>query len=316
MNPRQSPALSTRQVNQKKIIQGILLQDILTDIQATYKDNQDYQYTLMSFIKFVCDDREFYCYFGLSTIQDYKTWLTTVKKYKPATIKKYLIVAKDYCQAMYKRKDEVNQPVKITEDITLNSRGKPIKIPKVNTQLKQGFKNYELKKIKQAYPTLTDLRLKALLSLLYFGAYRIGECQSLMWSDIDFNKKTISVVGKGNIANTKAMHSEIEKALGELQGQLKLKGAIFKTAGKQANTKTLRRWIQRFLADLDIKGHNPHSFRHTSIMECVRAGFTLEQLKYHSRHQGLAGLQAYISSVQAENSHELIEQALTSVSKE
>ena len=309
-----APALSTRQVIKNDIIQAVEYKDLVFDIQKTYDNKKDYEYTLMAFVNFIADHRKRMCYFQDSTIQDYKRWLLANKDYKPATVKKYLVVAKDYCKALFERRNQM-EVIKLDTDITLNSRGKSIKTPKVQAQIKQGFKDYELKKILDAYPLLADKQLKALISLLYFGAYRIGECQSLRWSDVDFNKKTIAIVGKGSIANTKTMHSAIVQALGELKNGANPKGAIFKVAGKQANIKTLRRWIQRFLAKLDIIGHNPHSFRHSSIMECVRAGFNLEQLKYHSRHQGLAGLQAYISSVQAEDCSKKLEQTLTSVSK-
>ena len=309
-----SPTLLTKQVKKRDLIIAIYYDELILDIRQTYKDNLDYHYTLMSFVNFVADHKKRTCYFYDDTIQSYKDYLTTDRKYKPATIKKYLIVAKDYCKALYERRYQT-EVVRLDKDITLNNRGKSIKTPKVNTQLKHGFNTQEMEKIKTAYAELSDQRLKALIALMYFGAYRIGKCQAMTWSDIDFNKKTISVIGQGSVANSKAMHSEIEQVLWQLKEQTNGKGAIFKTANKQANIRTLRRWIQAFLEQLKIKGHNPHSFRHSSIQDCVRAGFTLEQLKYHSRHQGLAGLQAYISSVQAENSSELIEQTLTSVNK-
>lgn len=333
----QSPALSVNSAVQKtsQIVDAVLVRnhaEFVADILKLYPYRTNYWYSIKPFIEFVSgypiqikngsadnndpNNHRPVVLYGYS-LEDYLKHLHAYKNekgigYKPTTIKRHFIVARDYCQILYKRR--YNSPMKIQTDITLLANGKKLKNPKVQKQLKSDFRKDELKRILDYYRSTDDLRLKALISLLYFGAYRIGEVANLKWSDVDFNKRTISVIGKGGQPNVKTMHPEIENCLKNIVSEKPSSPVFSLINGKPISKRTLQRWITLMLDRLNIKGYSAHTFRHSSIMELVRAGFSIEELKYHSRHAGLSGLSAYISHIQAENSSKKIAKTLTDMS--
>jgi integrase/recombinase XerC len=61
--------------------------------------------------------------------------------------------------------------------------------------------------------TILGLRDRAILSLLYGTGIRASECASLTDADVDLERATVTVIGKGGHQRTLPMHKQVVEAL-------------------------------------------------------------------------------------------------------
>ena len=117
--------------------------------------------------------------------------------------------------------------------------------------------------------------------------------------------------GKGGYIETRQMHSEIIKCFKAYSKAYKHRHSLFATKDKPTSKRLLQMLISKFLDELKINGKSAHSFRHSSIGVLSRNGFTIERLKYHSRHNSIQALASYSNEIEAEICHAEIEKVLT-----
>ncbi|MCY4088780.1 MAG: site-specific integrase [Candidatus Saccharibacteria bacterium] len=269
----------------------------------------DYNLTIRRFVDFICPDKKI-AFIHRDTLIDFKKYLEKDakdkwgKKLKPATQRKYFLVAKDFVTTLHKNGS-------LAVDITTLINGKTIKAPKAPSSGKKPFTQYELKKILDAYRELNDTKLKLLICLLYFHGLRIGEIAKLDFNSFDVPANTLTIRGKGGYIDIREMHSQLAQCFREYSKEYKPRTALFVTKDKPTSKRTLQHYIGNFLDNLKIHGKSPHIFRHSAIMELAKTkGTTLDDLKYFSRHQSIQSLAAYFHVIKSEKSHQKIEKAL------
>lgn len=142
------------------------------------------------------------------------------------------------------------------------------------------------------------------LTLLHTGIRR-GELAGLSKQDIDFQRDTLTVTGKGERTRRVYVAPEAQKAI---LSYLRLRkdncGSLFTTLDGRPITGNA---IQCMLEDLGkhagIKGVrvSAHTFGHTFAMNFLRAGGSLRHLQEILGHTSMEPLEVYLRTVSADD---------------
>ena len=146
-------------------------------------------------------------------------------------------------------------------------------------------------------------RDRALVRLLFDLALRRGEVVSLDYEDLDLERGTVSVMGKGR--REKEPLSLPEPTMAALGAWIAVRGTdpgpLFTNVdragkGRRLTGTSLYRIVRGYGEDAGIKAW-PHGLRHTAITEAVKrsqeAGYPLETAQDFSRHTDIRTLLVY-----------------------
>lgn len=133
-----------------------------------------------------------------------------------------------------------------------------------------------------------DLRVRALVALMLFGALRVGEALALRWEDVGDDQ--LHVTGKGGHERTVAAHSVVWRSLDALplQGRYVLSGADEPISYDQAY-----RWVKQVGEAAGVR-LTPHVLRHTAATELVRAGVDIRTVQDVLGHSEMSTTAAYL----------------------
>jgi len=230
---------------------------------------------------------------NFNTYLSYKRFLGGIDTFSVATKNKYLISAKIFLDGLYKLQ---LIPVKITDNIKGFSQSKLHKKDGLTDEAIAKIQNY----CRTLESTTTNLRLKAILSLLIFQGLRQIEITRLNVSDIDLKNKTANILGKGRDDKELIhLHPTAVKVLKEYLSKYRFReGALFRSEsnfsnGSRLTTKSIREIIKQILTILEIDG-STHGFRHFFITKLIKSykGELLTVSKY-SRHRSIQMLEVY-----------------------
>ena len=230
---------------------------------------------------------------NFNTYLEYKRYLSSIDTLSVSTKNKYLISAKIFI-------DGLNSLQRLPFQINTKVRGfKQSKLHK-----KDGLCDEDISKIVEycssLEPTIQNLRLKSILSLLIFQGLRQVEITRLNVIDINLKDKVAYIIGKGQDDKELIhLHPSTVKALKTyLQIYRVRDGALFRSesnfsSGSRLTTKSIREIIKKVLNELDIDG-STHGFRHFFITKLIKSykGELLTVSKY-SRHRSIQMLEVY-----------------------
>lgn len=147
-----------------------------------------------------------------------------------------------------------------------------------------------------------SLRDVAMVELLYATGARVGELCGLDIGDIDFNRNTIRVLGKGNKERTIPMGKPAVKALevwlsaGRENLLSKFSGnALFLGArGGRIDQRTVRSVVYEALSAIEgVERMGPHGLRHSAATHLLEGGADLRTVQEILGHASLATTQIY-----------------------
>jgi len=266
----------------------LLQNQVFEALDVSESTRKDYYVRIKHFVHYV----QIYG-INLNTYLAYKRFLGGIDTFSVATKNKYLISAKIFLDGLYKLQFI---PLKITDNIKGFSQSKLHK--------KDGLSGEDITKIQNYCVTLestpTNLRIKAILSLLIFQGLRQIEITRLNVSDIDLKNKTANILGKGRDDKELIhLHPTAVKVLNEYLSKYKFRvGALFRSEsnfsnGSRLTTKSIREIIKQILTTLEIDG-STHGFRHFFITKLIKSykGELLTVSKY-SRHRSIQMLEVY-----------------------
>jgi len=147
-----------------------------------------------------------------------------------------------------------------------------------------------------------SLRDVAMVELLYATGARVGELCGLDIGDIDFNRNTIRVLGKGNKERTIPMGKPAVNALeawlanGREDLVSKFSGtAVFLGArGGRIDQRTVRSVVYEALSAIEgIERMGPHGLRHSAATHLLEGGADLRTVQEILGHASLATTQIY-----------------------
>ena len=150
--------------------------------------------------------------------------------------------------------------------------------------------------------TPISLRDVAMVELLYATGARVAELCGLDLSDIDYDRQTIRVLGKGNKERTIPLGNPAMKALIAWlkDGRNSVKNsqsenAVFLGArGKRIDQRTVRTVVYNALEAIEgIERMGPHALRHSAATHLLEGGADLRTVQEILGHASLATTQIY-----------------------
>jgi integrase/recombinase XerC len=150
--------------------------------------------------------------------------------------------------------------------------------------------------------TPLSLRDVAIVEMLYATGARVGELCGLDFNDIDYDRQTIRVLGKGNKERTipfgnpalRALTSWLKQGRDQI-AQTHSGDAVFIGArGKRIDQRTVRTVVYEALSAIEgIERMGPHALRHSAATHLLEGGADLRTVQEILGHASLATTQIY-----------------------
>jgi len=147
--------------------------------------------------------------------------------------------------------------------------------------------------------TVLGLRDRAILTLLYGTGIRASECAGLREKDIDWQERTIHVVGKGGHERTIPLNAEVCHIMKQYQfarGPLKNQAQFFRSreGGALSRNAVYERVRSTARAAKIERRVSPHQLRHTFATHLIKAGVGLVTVRDLLGHRLITSTQIYI----------------------
>lgn len=232
--------------------------------------------------------------FEISNVKS-KDIINFIEKYKDnnktTTIAHKLTVIKSLHSYLYETK-------KIKENVAEN-----IKRPKLKKVLPKALTHEEINKLLDIdLDTIQNIRLKAMLEMLYATGFRSSELLNLKMQDIDMVNYIIKCKGKGNKERIVPMS---EVTLKYLKKYLEVRPMFFKKEkpsdfvflskrGTNINRTTFFKEIKDILIKKDINYNiSPHSLRHSFATHLLEGGADLKSIQFMMGHSDISTTKIY-----------------------
>lgn len=150
--------------------------------------------------------------------------------------------------------------------------------------------------------TPISLRDVAMVEVLYASGARVAELCGLDLSDIDYDRQTIRVLGKGNKERTiplgnpamRALNLYLKDARDALKNAQSANAVFLGVRGKRIDQRTVRTVVYNALQAIEgIERMGPHSLRHSAATHLLEGGADLRTVQEILGHASLATTQIY-----------------------
>ena len=150
--------------------------------------------------------------------------------------------------------------------------------------------------------TPISLRDVAMVELLYATGARVAELCGLDVSDIDYDRQTIRVLGKGNKERSiplgnpamKAMNVWLNEGRDSIKNSLSGNAVFLGARGKRIDQRTVRTVVYNALQAIEgIERMGPHALRHSAATHLLEGGADLRTVQEILGHASLATTQIY-----------------------
>ncbi len=147
-----------------------------------------------------------------------------------------------------------------------------------------------------------SLRDVAMVELLYATGARVAELCGLDMSDIDYDRQTIRVLGKGNKERSiplgnpamKAMNVWLKEGRDSIKNSLSGNAVFLGARGKRIDQRTVRTVVYNALQAIEgIERMGPHALRHSAATHLLEGGADLRTVQEILGHASLATTQIY-----------------------
>jgi integrase/recombinase XerC len=150
--------------------------------------------------------------------------------------------------------------------------------------------------------TPISLRDVAMVELLYATGARVAELCGLDMRDIDYDRQTIRVLGKGNKERSiplgnpamKAMNVWLKEGRDSIKNSLSGNAVFLGARGKRIDQRTVRTVVYNALQAIEgIERMGPHALRHSAATHLLEGGADLRTVQEILGHASLATTQIY-----------------------
>lgn len=210
----------------------------------------------------------------------------------PSAINRQVTILRSFYRAMVALEQlaHVDNPMVMFPKV----KGPPRALPRVLSE-------EEVHKLLDAPPsdTVIGLRDRAILALLYGTGMRATECASLRDEDVDLDRATVKVVGKGGHERTLPLNDHVVQVLALYQhhrGRHLPDRPFFLSRSKRAMSRNAIYERVRTHARRSRLGKplSPHKLRHTFATHLVRAGVNLVTIRDLLGHRQISSTQVYL----------------------
>jgi integrase/recombinase XerC len=152
------------------------------------------------------------------------------------------------------------------------------------------------------FDTPISIRDVAIVELLYATGARVSEVCGLDLEDLDFNRNTIRVLGKGNKERmipmgapaVKALNTYINTARPSLTNEKSARALFLGARGKRIDQRAVRTIVYEALSALEgVERMGPHALRHSAATHLLEGGADLRTVQEILGHSSLATTQIY-----------------------
>jgi integrase/recombinase XerC len=146
------------------------------------------------------------------------------------------------------------------------------------------------------------VRDRAMLETLYSAALRVSELCGMNWQDVDWNKREVKVLGKGNKERICPLGQKALEALLEYSRHYeqhwhrKPDGpapVFLSTWNMRINTRTIPRTIRKWCERAGVKRVNPHAFRHSAATHMLENGADIRVIQKMLGHASIVTTEIY-----------------------
>ncbi len=161
--------------------------------------------------------------------------------------------------------------------------------------------------LKTCGPTFLGYRDRAIMMVLYDTGLRLSELAGMTFSKLDFENKTITVLGKGNKKRTVSFDEKVQRALFDYVKVHPLKSdVVWLTEEKRPITGCgIQQMFGKRRKMIDVKRLHPHMFRHSCAVNLLQAGMDIDSVMKYLGQETITVLQGYLKSLKSQNASEL-----------
>jgi len=229
---------------------------------------------------------------------DVRNWLSdlVVNSKSPSTVNRKISCLRSFFRFMSTRHDVDKNPTRYIKGLK-KSRKSPLALKE--SEIKDLFESLSEFSVND----YSEYRDFISLELLYSLGLRRSELIDLKESDIDFNRFTIRIKGKGNKLRELPLRIELINLLKsfvklkqEKFGESNLPFLILTDKGKKAYDKMIYLLVQRNLnnSKVTLKRKSPHILRHSFATHLTDRGAPLSAVRDLLGHSSLASTQVYL----------------------
>ena len=230
----------------------------------------------------------------IAELYDKKGSLTGAKspkdeKYSSRSVSRKISVLKSFFKYLYKRK------------YVSGNHSSGLIFPKLNKRLPAYLSNTEVNKLleERNYLKIKILDL-AIIELFYSTGIRLSELINTKLKDINFEKRTLKVLGKGSKERIVPFGEKADIAvrnylkIREICNTNKLEYLFISNSGKKLYPVQVNRLINKNLALVtELKKKSPHVLRHSFATHLLDKGADIRAVKDLLGHESLSTTQIY-----------------------
>ena len=273
----------------KKIIIDFL--EVL-QFEKKYSDNTilNYKNDLDDFVTYITELG--YSKFNDIDYQVIRKYLTYLyeKKYTNKTISRHISSLRSLFKYLLKEKKIKNNPMTLVSN------------PKIEKNVRNGTSLIS-DSLLNIYDTnnAIDTRNTLILELLYSTGIRVGELVNIKLKDIEFNKKEIRILGKGNkeriVLFGSRCYNLINKYLDNFYKKYNTLNSdylLLGVKGNKINDREVRKIVDEAVNRAGIKLNiSPHVLRHTFATHMLNEGADLKSVQQLLGHESLSTTTIY-----------------------
>lgn len=213
------------------------------------------------------------------------------KKYTNKTISRHISSLRSFFKYLLKKKIINNNPMTLISN------------PKIEKKLPKFVPYHELEQILNVFDTNVslDYRNSLILELLYSTGIRVGELVNIKIKDIEFNKKEIRIIGKGNKERIVLFGSRcsklLEQYLNTFYKEYNSKNSdylLLGVRGNKINDREVRKVVDEAVKRAGVKLNvSPHVLRHTFATHMLNEGADLKSVQQLLGHESLSTTTIY-----------------------
>jgi len=211
------------------------------------------------------------------------------KKYSKKSISRKISVLKSFYKFLCKKK------------YALKNYASSLIFPKIEKRLPSFLSEKEMGRLLgEKYISEVKIIDKAIIELFYSTGIRLSELINLKLSNVNFNKRTVKVFGKGSKERIVPFGGKAENAIKNYMAirdicNISKSDVLFlSNAGKKLYPVQVNRIVKKNLSLVtDLKKKSPHVLRHTFATHLLDKGADIRAVKDMLGHESLSTTQVY-----------------------